>query len=222
MPTFLATIFPDNIELSIWHITEEQSFFSNHQKWYEQEVEWIDSIHPKKKLEYLASRYLLYNRLQPEGRLPIIKNEFGKLIFKESDSFLSISHSGNYTAYVIGPSEVGLDIQVYDKKIIRILNKFLDPEECEIIKSISSVEEQIKLAILSWCAKEAVYKAHGKRGIQFNKQIKLHFNRSVLESACLYLPLEKIDYKLIYELEKDFVWLLAYHEYRQPMDYEFL
>lgn len=222
MPQFLSTIFPDDIELSIWHITEDVDFFSQHQHWYEQEQTWIESVHPKKQMEYLASRYLLYERLRPDDRLPIIKNEFGKLVFKDSDSYLSISHSGDYTAFVMGPKEVGIDLQIYDAKILRILSKFLSKEELNFIDQFNDDEEKIHHGILLWTAKEAVYKAHGKRGIQFNSQIKLNFHRSRLESACLYLPEEKIEYQLIYEFEKDFVWMLAHHIVRSDIQFDFM
>ncbi|NOT37643.1 MAG: 4'-phosphopantetheinyl transferase superfamily protein [Saprospiraceae bacterium] len=222
MPQFLNTIFPGDIELSIWHITENVDFFSQHEKWYEMEKRWIQSVHPKKRMEYLASRFLLYNKLQPVEKLPIIKNEFGKLVFKDSDSFLSISHSGNYTAYVLGPREVGLDVQVYDKKILRILPKFLSESELAILEEMSDDEEKIHFGILYWSAKEAVYKAHGKRGIQFKTQIKLNFTRSHLDSASLYLPDEKINYQLIYEFEKDFVWILAHHVVDTDIQFDFM
>jgi 4'-phosphopantetheinyl transferase len=222
LPQLLNILFPEDIELCIWHVTENIEFFSRHQEWYEQELSWIQSVHPKKRMEYLASRYLLYDRLRPTGKLPILKNEFGKLQFLDNSQYLSISHSGDFTAYIMGPKELGLDIQVYDKKILRILKKFLDNDELEFIAQFYEVSDKIRYSILLWCAKEAVYKAHGKRGIQFNTQIKINFNRSSLESACLYLQDETIKYQLNYEFEKEFIWLLAYHHLSEPSLLDFM
>ncbi|MEP7196982.1 MAG: 4'-phosphopantetheinyl transferase superfamily protein [Saprospiraceae bacterium] len=211
MPIYLNILFPNDIELNIWHVTESVSFFSEHQEWYEQEQTWIESIHEKRRLEYLASRYLIYTRLRPNRKLPIIKDEFGKLRFEESDRFLSISHSGLYSAFVFGPKEVGVDIQIYENKILRILEKFLSKTELEWIHQFTDSEQKIKNSTLLWTAKEAIYKAHGKRGIQFNKQILLSFEGHKLKSGELSLQDQSIDYAFNYELEEDFVWLVAHH-----------
>lgn len=212
MPLFLSTKIQPDIDLVIWQVREEESFFSKHAQWYEREKTWVDSVHPKKRMEYLASRYILYNYLNPKDRLPIIKDEFGKLHFDYPDQYLSISHSGHYSAFVLGRKELGLDVQVYHPKILKLLSKFLSIEELKFIHSLDEQEEKMKHGILLWSAKESIYKAHGKRGIQFNQQINLSFENNKLAEGELYLPDEIIKYRFSYQLEQDFAWIVSYND----------
>ena len=223
MPLYLALSLLHDINLQIWKVTEDIDFFSVDQEWYEREASWINSIHPKKRMDYLASRYILYKHLNPVQKLPIIKDEFGKLKFDREDQFLSISHSGNYSSFVIGPKELGLDIQIYDSKILRILPKFLSASELELVQSIDDLDRRLRIGILCWTAKEAIYKAHGKRGIQFNEQIKINFDLLELTGGSLSLQEQTIDYKFTYGMEEEFAWLVAHHdEYNDDIRSEFM
>ncbi len=215
MPIFIQKKIMSDINFLIWQIKEPENFFRSSFPWTETELAQLIEVHPKRRLEYLASRYVLYTQTGTSGSPEFIKNEFGKLKFKEEGSFLSISHSGEYTGYVIGPNEVGLDIQIFDFKVIRILHKYLSTDELEFLNLNFINQEDLKVAAtLCWCAKEAVYKAHGKRGIQFNKQINLELrmeqNQLVIHSASLYLGNDTIlHYAIYHQVEANFCYLVA-------------
>jgi len=211
MPLYHSLTLHNEIDLIIWKVEEEESFFYSNQWWYPKEKKWLESIHPKRRMEFLASRYILHNHLLPQKNIPLIKDEFGKLRFENGKQFLSISHSGRYSSFVIGPKEMGLDVQMYDIKILNILNKFLSDREVLFISRIRNIKEKVQTAILLWSAKEAIYKAHGKRGIQFNQQISLYFEHGNLTGGSLSLPEETIKYDFVYNKEEEFIWIVAYH-----------
>ncbi|MCC6844012.1 MAG: 4'-phosphopantetheinyl transferase superfamily protein [Saprospiraceae bacterium] len=214
MPIFIQKKILSDIHFLIWQISEPESFFRASFPWAENELTRLVEVHPKRRLEYLASRYVLYTFTGTTGSPEFIKNEFGKLNFKQTNRFLSISHSGEYTGFVTGPYEVGLDIQMLDAKIIRILHKYLSTDELEFLNNnFLNHPDLVIAATLCWCAKEAVYKAHGKRGIQFNTQIYLKLlveqNTLVIHSASLYLADDTIHYAIYHEVGANFCYLVA-------------
>lgn len=215
MPILIQKKLWSDIHFLIWHISEPESFFRSSFPWIENELARLVEVHPKRRMEYLASRYVLYTFTGTTGSPEFIRNEFGKLNFKQSNRFLSISHSGQYTGFVTGPFEVGLDIQMLDSKIIRILHKYLNAAELEFLNNnFLDQSDLIIAATLCWCAKEAVYKAHGKRGIQFNTQIKLKLHveqkKLLVQSASLYLADDyNIHYAIYHEVGANFCYLVA-------------
>jgi phosphopantetheinyl transferase len=213
MPELIHLTDQNDTELRIWHIEEDEVFFRRSMEWPEIESEICQSFHPKRRLEYLASRYLLYRYLPDEKPGPFLRDEFGKLLLRNGHRKLSISHSGKYTGYAVSNREMGMDLQVYDPKILRILGKFLDSTEQDLLISGLHREEAIRMGTLAWCAKEAVYKAHGRRGILFSEQIRLHIQsdhpENLIPYASLSLPDQTKQYRIRYEFRDEFIWLLA-------------
>ncbi|MBK9270841.1 MAG: 4'-phosphopantetheinyl transferase superfamily protein [Saprospiraceae bacterium] len=213
MPQILHHIDSNETEVRIWRIEEPESFFMDQVEWTSSELDSIRHFQSKRRLEYLASRFLLYKH-QPElSPQHIIRDEFGKLLLKDGVHKISISHSGRYSSYVKSIREVGIDLQVCLPKVLHILPKFLHPEDQLFFKQTGTLS--IEEATLAWCAKEAVYKAHGKRNIHFKEQIRLYFKDGFglkgSGSATLSWTNQRKDYHLYYEIHEDFVWLIARH-----------
>ena len=209
MPLYNSLSLPRDIDLFIWKIGEPAEFFEPVLDLHPHERRWLEKIHPDKKLEFLASRYLLYEHMGPRRHIPVIRDEFGKLRFEDGKHFLSISHSGPFSAFVAGPMDMGMDIQLYHSKVIHLLPKFLSASEREWVDSFELESERIKMATRCWSAKEAVYKAHGRRGIRFNEMIMLDFAEEGLTGGVLSLQEEKIVYEFNYGLDEEFVWIVA-------------
>jgi phosphopantetheinyl transferase len=212
MPEYLHQLWPNGTEARVWHIVESEEFFLDQIKWPKNELDLLSTFHPKRRLEYVASRYLLYKYHSDVSPSNIIKDEFGKLVLKDGLHKISISHSGNYTAFVKSPAEVGIDLQLFQEKILQIYPKFIHPNDF-LYKDDQNQPISISSATLVWCAKEAVYKAHGKRNIHFKEQIRLLAD--IVEgpngTGCvsLILPEEIKLYQIYYEIHAEFVWLVA-------------
>lgn len=127
-------------------------------------------VSPQKRLEYLAGRALIKklvekNSLEYAG---LFKDEFGKPYLKELPHQISLSHSYPYVAAQIHPSyAVGIDVEQPKEKLLRIGSRVLSPSELA-----DAGTDPIKHCVY-WCAKEALYKIHGKKGLHFNHQLTL-------------------------------------------------
>jgi len=203
----------DHLEFMIYEINQGIDYFMDLDIWSFSELEYIKKLYPKRQLEYLASRFMLKQRFIINDEWPLVKNEFGKLSLTNHPIEFSLSHSDRYTGYAFGNHEVGFDLQVYQNKVLRILQKFLNEAELDILNQIQDSENYLRSATLLWSAKEAIYKSFGKKGLAFKHQILLNCyyeNKSItISSARLILSDESLKYKLFYGLEESFGWAIA-------------
>ena len=147
---------------AIWKVEEPESFFM------ERTGMVSDLKLEKRRIEFLAGRFLL-KHLEADFPLhDIRKDEHDKPRLENNAYFFSISHSWPYIAAVIDPyDEAGIDIQTWHPRIADIQHKFLSPEEQILFQN------DPKLMTLAWSAKEAVYKWNGKRGVDFIEHLPI-------------------------------------------------
>ncbi len=197
-------------EWGIWKIEESEHFYYQHLNLTTQELAQVHKIKGEgRRLEWLASRYLLHVMSGRATRGACLKDEFGKPYLEHSDFQISISHSNRYAAVIAAPFLVGIDIQKIVLKIERIAHKFL--RDCEA----ESITEDNRLEHLHvyWGAKEALYKAYGRRTLDFCKHILVEpfsyktpegfFRGSVRKGDF------EADFNLRYELIGDLMLVLA-------------
>lgn len=130
----------------------------------------LDHLHPKKRLEFLASRQLIIQMCEKLD-IPyqgIEKDGFGKPHLINSDYQISISHSYPMVACAIHPSEpCGIDIESLRPQLLKIKHKFLNPKE------LTYCGDDLKKLCLHWSAKEALYKAYGRKNLIFAEQLSI-------------------------------------------------
>jgi phosphopantetheinyl transferase len=94
----------------------------------------------------------------------------GKPYLSNFPHHISLSHSYDYAAVMVSKNKVvGIDIEFIKDKIERIAHKFLGKAELNFIQE----NDRIDQLYVTWCAKEAIYKLHGKKNISFLEHIKL-------------------------------------------------
>ncbi len=169
MPIFLKKELPFEGELGLWKISEDESYFLNRLSLFDDEKKYLNRLNNKRRLEHLASRYLLHLMSGREIRGACLKDEYGKPYLENSDYHISFSHSNQMVAVIGSPSIVGIDIQKYVDKITRIQHKFLSNHELEYVKDSDAKE---KLHIL-WGAKESLYKAYGRKKVEFKEHLAI-------------------------------------------------
>ncbi|HCR53330.1 MAG TPA: 4-phosphopantetheinyl transferase [Cytophagales bacterium] len=156
-----------NGKIALWHIIEDEDTLS--------EMAHLDTcpteiVSPQKRLEWLAGRLLIRNLVESAG-LPyhgIQKDEFGKPFLKKHSHYISLSHSFPYVAAQIHPSaSVGIDIEQPKEKLLRIAPRILEASELE------NAGDNIIKHCVYWCAKEALYKIYGRRGLLFTNHLRL-------------------------------------------------
>lgn len=204
-------IYTSTNELSpqmwIWKIEEEAQFF-------------IDALSPlgfnhdiypnyKRKIEVLASRYLMLQILGAEIFSKLIVDEFGKLHTSEKELFISISHSFPYTTLVIHNAPIGIDIQCFSNKLLTIQNRFLSEDEVQYFIPVKTKHDDIPILSILWNIKEAVYKAHGKKEIIFKNQIIIQKTKPILE-AQLLLENETKTFHITSQIYDEFSYAIAY------------
>ena len=199
-------------ELGIWEITETEDFFIEKLDLFPTEKEYIATLKGRRKLEWLAGRYLLHYMSGRAIRGACIKDEFGKPYLEDSPYQISISHSRELASVIAAPFSIGIDIQKLVGKIERIAHKFMRDNEME------SLEEGTRLEHLHvyWGAKEALYKAYGRRELDFKKHIHIEPFAYDLESGfCSGQVLKgdfKARYQIWYERRGDFILVWAIEE----------
>ncbi len=157
----------DKFSFAIWQITENLSFFLDKIDLFKSEQKEIEKLKNKRLMEWLASRYLVSLIEAKNQRSACLKDKYGKPYLHDSKKKISISHSGVYMAASISDFSTGIDIQMVSDKINKIKTKFLSKAELEICSN-----DIIKLNRY-WTAKEALYKAYGKKGLNFIDDISV-------------------------------------------------
>lgn len=160
---------PSNGVLGIWQVTEDDDFFLERLDLYSEEDEELQTLKARKRTEWLSSRYLLHLLSQRDLRGACLKDQYGKPYLQNSTYLISISHTQNYTAVIASPQLVGIDIQVIVPKIVRIAPKFVNENE----KAFISGEASLAYYHTVWGAKESMYKAYGKKEVDFRKEMEV-------------------------------------------------
>lgn len=198
-------------ELGLWKIEEEEDHFLLGMTLHQEEIDQLAQIKGHKRLEYLAVRQLLHEMSGRPKRSPCLKDEFGKPHLEDSLFHISMSHSHNVVAAIAAPRLVGVDIQKLVGKIDRISEKYMREEELESLNRDTRIEH----LHVYWGAKECLYKAYGRKELEFKKHILIEpFNfdlnmgfgfGSVIKgdyNKKFVIHYEKIeDYILVYALE---------------------
>lgn len=118
----------------------------------EENYEKVKDYHPTKLKELLLVRKILKSvlpghKILYNGREPYLEPR---------DFEISITHSFPFAALAISKNKVGIDIEPFNPKIIKIRHKFLNDDEADFI------EERKETAYLTviWSLKESLYKIH--------------------------------------------------------------
>ncbi|MEQ8302577.1 MAG: 4'-phosphopantetheinyl transferase superfamily protein [Cyclobacteriaceae bacterium] len=188
--------------VALWHITEsEEELTASAQP--EQCPEQI--ISGNKRLEWLAGRVLIKELAKTSGLeyKGIYKDQFGKPFLTDALHHISLSHSYPYVAAQINPQHaVGIDIEQPKQKLLKIAPRILDEEE------LADAGENVEKHCIYWCAKEALYKVHGRRGLLFATHLKIapfEIHPEGRISGIINFESEKITVNLQYFVKKEFV-----------------
>lgn len=159
---------------ALWYITEtEQELITPLQEIPESTI-----MHANKRLEWLAGRMLLQQLTEQLGHEyhGSVKDEFGKPFLKNLPHHVSLSHSFPYVAAQIDlQHEIGIDLEQPKAKLLTIAHRILAPAE------LKDAGTNIIKHCIYWCAKEAMYKVYGKKGLFFLDQ--LHIEPFTLENT---------------------------------------
>ena len=207
MPLLYSFNINKGISVYMWEIKEslmdlkKEVFLSS----FDQiKMQKLKSLEHKKG--FLATRNLFKLAITETDNANLDYNSEGAPILNNG-KYISMTHSKNYAGIAIGQNKLGIDLEVYQEKIMSIAPKFINDEE-KFIFNFSSV---IKGLTLIWTAKEAIYKAVSTKGIYFGRDIiispfKIEDKNG---SAKLFLNQKEEKFSLIFVVNNNFCSTLA-------------
>jgi phosphopantetheinyl transferase len=161
--------------LSIWEIHEDLEFFRNNLDLNTEDEDFLNNIHPRRAIEWAASRYLLKTLISSVVPFSCLHDHHGRPYIPDDPRYISISHSYGMAAVGISHAALGIDIQRETEKINRIQTKFIgDAERATIGPDPASA-----LLHLAWSAKEAMFKLYSRGEIDFKKHLQVNLPQSV-------------------------------------------
>ena len=166
MPLFYQHNINDTTKLAIWKIEETEVFFLAKVP-LKREI-----VHPQKRLQHLAGRYLLPFLFPDFPYAEIEIADTRKPFLRDEQYHFSISHCSNYAAAIVSSDKrVGIDVELITPRIEKIKHKFLHPTEIRFINS-QSTNQHINLLTILWSAKEAMYKWYGLGKVDFSEMMR--------------------------------------------------
>ncbi len=163
MPLRFARQLPQTALLGVWSIKETHDWFSARLQLASEEQEELDNLPERSRLDWMATRYLIHLFTGSSKRVPGAKDVFGRPFHPGTEYHLSLSHTRGYAAAILSPVATGIDIQIWDHRMHRVAHKFVNEEEQAWIEGPHQNAYQHVL----WGAKESLYKAHGRRQLNF-------------------------------------------------------
>lgn len=165
------------LKLAVWKIEEQASFF-------EDAIQYASpAVHPGRRLQQLATRFLLKQLNQDFPIDAIVTNEAGKPFLPAHDLQFNLTHTTDLAGAILSDlSGVGIDAEKIDQRVLKIEHKFLNSEERASLRSLTEIEKISRLT-LYWTIKEAVYKWWGRGGIDFANDILIDPSNLALENT---------------------------------------
>jgi 4'-phosphopantetheinyl transferase len=167
-------------------------------------------LEEKREIERRGTHFLLKKMLVSE-QVEVMYNEFRQPFLKGRNEHISISHSHQWLAISIHQTdETGVDVEMIREKVINIKHKFCCDEELEF------AQNDIDKLTLLWTCKEAIYKVHGKKELEF-KNIKIDefvVNAQGELTGCIHFDSHVRTYKLMYRKFDGYFLALILNEVR--------
>ena len=162
--------FDNQVRFAIWRIEESAEELIGRLQLDDREKAILGRLNKgKRTLHWLATRVLLRQMLDTPGYINCPSDENGKPYLANFPQRISLTHSFDYAAVMMSDQgEVGIDLELVKPKIVRIADKFMKPEELEVIG-----KDHIEKLYACWCAKEAVYKLQGNKGVSFKDNMTI-------------------------------------------------
>ncbi|MGV3505171.1 MAG: 4'-phosphopantetheinyl transferase family protein [Adhaeribacter sp.] len=161
--------------------------------------------HASRQQQWLGGRLLAYTLLQelsPDRPL-LVAAPGEKPFFEQAGLHLSISHTRSQVAAILSRrAPVGIDLETIHPKVLRVKDKFLTPAEQDL------AGQDLNKTLIYWCAKETLYKLHGRKQVLFKEHLQVGPVGSQPRGqlpAGIHTPEFAQDYLVHYEVGTDFI-----------------
>lgn len=191
---------------AIWRIEETAAELLHSVQLNGREKAFVEGLNKgKRTLHWLATRALLRRMLDTTDYIDCPSDENGKPYLANFPQRISLTHSFDYAAVMMSDDrEVGIDLEIVKPKITRIADKFMKPEELGFI----SEQQKIDQLYAVWCAKEAVYKLQGNKGVSFRDDMTVQpfeYHEQGTLLLDLHASIRRDTFKVFYERFNDYM-----------------
>lgn len=164
----------EKTKFAIWKIEETSDQLLSQLQLDGREREKLASLNKGKRTSHwLATRVLLRHLLRTSDYISCPSDEHGKPYLPDHPYKISLTHSFDYAGIMMSTQgECGIDLERIADKIRRIQHKFMKPEELAFIPEEGGLKH-VEQLYACWCAKEAVYKLQGKKGVSFFRDMHI-------------------------------------------------
>ena len=166
MPLLNDLVPNESLLCKLWRIDELEEIMDPNNELNSEDYQ----IFLKRKANHLRSQFLASRKL-----IGLINPDL-RISYKEDIPILSdnrnisISHSDEIVTVLISKENgIGVDVEKINNKVHSVASKFLSSNEIQFFGKAPSTRQLIR----AWTAKEAVYKALRKPGINFSDNIIL-------------------------------------------------
>ncbi|SEN62250.1 Phosphopantetheinyl transferase [bacterium A37T11] len=189
------------VRIALWKIEESSAELLMQLQLNDSERAYLQRIDKGKRTSHwLGTRVLLRKMLHTDGYIDCPSDENGKPYLTNFPQKISLTHSFDYAGVMLSDhGDVGIDLELVSDKIERIASRFLKPAELNYIQG----PHRIRQLYACWCAKEAVYKLQGKKGVSFRDNILIgpfvYQPKGGMLQAQLNGPYKSARYEVYYE-----------------------
>ncbi|MBY0245329.1 MAG: 4'-phosphopantetheinyl transferase superfamily protein [Sphingobacteriaceae bacterium] len=171
MPIILKKTLSEDCVFGIWKIEESSEELTASLQLNAEELNTLAGIKSESRLKHwLAVRVLLRSLLATDAYIVCENDADGKPFLPDYKNFISFSHSGDYAAVMLSKKQsVGIDIEQIKHRIKGVKHKFLTDLEL----AQKQIGDNTCGLYVCWCAKEAIYKWYGKKGLDFKQHIHI-------------------------------------------------
>lgn len=154
----------------LWEITESSADLLATLELREEELEMFSTFRVEwRQKQWLAYRALI-RELLPPGHHRVVYDGSGKPYLANSHFHISVTHTENMAGVILSDKiHVGIDMERVRSRIARVSDKFLSDKEQA---ALGPHEDHFNMT-LAWCAKEALYKLYGNRGLDFRRDMEV-------------------------------------------------
>lgn len=165
-----------------------------------------EGIPLKREQEKAGAQYLL--KIMLDGANFVLDyTPQNKPFIRDSNYHISISHSHDKLAIILNRHKnTGIDIELLRDKILKVRHKFLNDKEWAF------AQQNVQKLITIWAAKEAMYKAHGLKGLDFKKHLFVNDFSSIHISGRLAKDGILKEYRLISEKMEEYIMVYILDE----------
>jgi phosphopantetheinyl transferase len=171
MPVVAEFTIEEKIRVAVWRIAETEKELTACTALNADAMNRLSAFaHPRRRLQWLACRAAL-KAITGDDSFHIDYDRHGKPAPDKGSTHISFSHAGDLAAALFSPDlPAGLDIEEPRERIRRVRDRFLSPVE----NARLPVDLHLDHLYYYWCAKEALYKIHGRPDIDFQNDIHIH------------------------------------------------